>query len=196
METIPIWVATSVTQRHGCMLINCLETDLQPHAHHCRRFSSKLEIIDFFTIIPVVFNLKCQNLSFLGGYITPESQGDGLILENEPIGPIFLVLIGHTLWVLECTILNWEQTFAGTVTLWIIHGTADKGPIQGAGLLLDTRPMAPIFPARIGQTLWVLDCAVPYWDAAICSYSSLNHLWCIRPSVGQGLDFRWWSSTG
>ena len=46
---------------------------LQPHARHCRQFSSKCEIIDFFPIIPKVFNFECHNLSFLGGHIPPES---------------------------------------------------------------------------------------------------------------------------
>ena len=35
-------------------------------------------------------------------------QGDGIVLDNGPMGPIFLVWIGQTLWVLECTVRDWE----------------------------------------------------------------------------------------
>ena len=35
-------------------------------------------------------------------------QGDGIVLDIGPMGPIFLVLIGHTLWVLECTVCDWD----------------------------------------------------------------------------------------
>ena len=31
-------------------------------------------------------------------------QGDGKVLDIGPMGPIFLVWIGQTLWVLECTV--------------------------------------------------------------------------------------------
>ena len=31
-------------------------------------------------------------------------QDDGIVLDNGPIGPIFLVWIGQTLWVLEYTV--------------------------------------------------------------------------------------------
>ena len=34
-------------------------------------------------------------------------QGDCLVLDNGPIGPILLVWIGQTLWVLECTVCYW-----------------------------------------------------------------------------------------
>ena len=35
-------------------------------------------------------------------------QGNGIVLDNGPMGPIFLVSIGHTLWVLECTVRDWD----------------------------------------------------------------------------------------
>ena len=47
-------------------------------------------------------------------------QGDGIILDIGPMGPIFLVWIGQTLWVLEHTVRDW-----------------DKGWIQGDGIVLD-----------------------------------------------------------
>ena len=31
-------------------------------------------------------------------------QGDGIVLDNGPMGPIFFVWIGQILWVLECTV--------------------------------------------------------------------------------------------
>ena len=45
---------------------------LQPHANHCRQFSSEFEIIDLF-ISPKFFYFECHNLWFLGGYIPPEN---------------------------------------------------------------------------------------------------------------------------
>ena len=37
-------------------------------------------------------------------------QGDGIVLDNRPSGPIFLVWIGQTLWVLECTVRDWDAS--------------------------------------------------------------------------------------
>ena len=34
--------------------------------------------------------------------------GDGIVLDNRPMGPIFLVWIGQTLLVLECTVRDWD----------------------------------------------------------------------------------------
>ena len=35
-------------------------------------------------------------------------QGDGIVLNNGPMSLIFLVWIGQTLWVLECTVRDWD----------------------------------------------------------------------------------------
>ena len=35
-------------------------------------------------------------------------QGDGIVLDIGPMGPIFLVWIGRTLWVMEYTIRDWH----------------------------------------------------------------------------------------
>ena len=35
-------------------------------------------------------------------------QGDGIVLDNGPMGPIFIVWIGQTLKVLECTVRDWD----------------------------------------------------------------------------------------
>ena len=35
-------------------------------------------------------------------------EGDGIVLDNGPMGPIFLVWIGQTLWVLEYTVRVWD----------------------------------------------------------------------------------------
>ena len=35
-------------------------------------------------------------------------QDDGIVLDNGPMGTIFLVWIGLTLWVLECTVRDWD----------------------------------------------------------------------------------------
>ena len=35
-------------------------------------------------------------------------QGDVIVLDNGPMGPIFRVWIGQTLWVLECTVRDWD----------------------------------------------------------------------------------------
>ena len=61
--------------------------------------------------------------------------------------------------------------FPGTVALWIMHGISDlplgKYSIQGDGIIMDIGPMGPIFLVWIGPTLWVLECTVRDWDAAI-----------------------------
>ena len=45
-------------------------------------------------------------------------QGHGIVLAIGPMGPIFLVWIGQTLWVLECTVSDWDAAiFFGTVAL-------------------------------------------------------------------------------
>ena len=38
-------------------------------------------------------------------------QGDCIVPDNGPMGPIFLVWIGQTLWVLECTVRDWDAPF-------------------------------------------------------------------------------------
>ena len=61
--------------------------------------------------------------------------------------------------------------FPGTVALWIIHCISvlplGKGWIQSDGIVLDIWAMGPIFLVWIGQTLWVMECTVRDWDAAI-----------------------------
>ena len=61
--------------------------------------------------------------------------------------------------------------FSGTVALWIMHGISDlpmgKDSIQGDGIVLDDGLMGPIFLVWIGQILWVLECTVRDWDAAV-----------------------------
>ena len=61
--------------------------------------------------------------------------------------------------------------FPGTVALWIAHGIWDlplgKYSIQGDDMVLDNGRMGPIFIVWIGKTLWVLECTVRDWDAAI-----------------------------
>ena len=37
-------------------------------------------------------------------------QGDGIVLDNGPMSPIFLLWIGQTLWDLECTVRGWDAT--------------------------------------------------------------------------------------
>ena len=64
-----------------------------------------------------------------------------------------------------------RRHFPGTVAHWIIHGISalplGKGWIQDDGIVLDIGPMGPTFLLLIGQTLWVLECTVRDWDAAI-----------------------------
>ena len=52
-----------------------------------------------------------------------------------------------------------------------MHGISDlplrKDSIQGDGIELDIGPMGPMFLVWIGKTLWVLECNVRDWDAAI-----------------------------
>ena len=42
-----------------------------------------------------------------------------------------------------------------------------KDSFQGDGIVLDIGPMGAIFLGWIGEILWVLECAVCDWDAAI-----------------------------
>ena len=35
-------------------------------------------------------------------------QCDGIVLNTGPMGPIFIVWIGKTLWDLECTVRDWD----------------------------------------------------------------------------------------
>ena len=98
-------------------------------------------------------------------------QGDGLVLDNEPMGSIFLVWIGQTVDLGMHRMWLGRSHLPGTVALRIIHSISDlsfsKVSIQGDGLVLNHRPMGPIFLVWIGQTLWVLECNVRDWDAAI-----------------------------
>ena len=52
-------------------------------------------------------------------------QGDGIVLDNGPVGPIFLVWIGHTLWVLECTVHDWDVAIFLVHRLFQFHGISD-----------------------------------------------------------------------
>ena len=58
---------------------------LQPHAHHRRQFSSRFEIIDFLLLFLSFFNFEYHNLSFLGGYIPPESPSNLYDISGEMI---------------------------------------------------------------------------------------------------------------
>ena len=77
-----------------------------------------------------------------------------------------------------------RSNFPVTVALTIIHGISDlplgKGWIQDDGIVLDISPMGPILRVWIGQTLWVLECTVRDWDAAISMYTGSLISWYIR----------------
>ena len=94
-----------------------------------------------------------------------------------------------------------RSLFSCTETSSIIYSKSDlplgKGWIQGDCIVLDFRPMGPIFLMWIGQTLWIMECTLHVWDPAIFLVSSsLNHSWHIRLAFGYGLDSRWWYITG
>ena len=61
--------------------------------------------------------------------------------------------------------------FPGIVALSIIHGMSDlplrKGWIQGDGIIMDSELKDPIIIVWIGRILWVLECTVRDWNAAI-----------------------------
>ena len=52
-------------------------------------------------------------------------QGDGIVLDIGPMGPVSLVSIGHTLWVLECTVHDWDVAIFLVHRLFQFHGISD-----------------------------------------------------------------------
>ena len=52
-------------------------------------------------------------------------QCDGIVLDIGPMGPIFLVWIRQTLWVMECTVRDWDTAIFLVHWLFQFHGISD-----------------------------------------------------------------------
>ena len=59
-------------------------------------------------------------------------QCDGIVLHIGPMGPIFLVLIGQTLWVLKCTLHDWDTGFSWYSSS--LNHSSHNRPTFGSGL--------------------------------------------------------------
>ena len=90
------WFKELLYQENGCVPITYgTFHDPQGLSYPHKKYWTHRSIIQYYTIT-------------LNRVMQESIQGDGIVLDNGPMGPIFLVWIGQTLWVLECTVRDWD----------------------------------------------------------------------------------------